>query len=152
MTPEGLQRLKSDEGTRLKVYDDATGNPIVPGTLVRGHPTIGTGRSLDIEGIGQAENDLLFSNDVLSRERQLEPLPWFSALDPVRQDVVTNLAFNVGVGGALQFHQMIAALEAKNFDDAATALLDSAAARQLPGRYGRLAQALRTGSWQPPEA
>ena len=149
MTPEGLQRLKDDEGTRLKVYDDATGQPIVPGTTVRGHPTIGTGRSLDIEGISPAESDLLLSNDILVRERTLNAQPWFAELDPVRQDVMVNASINLGLAGLLSFHQMIAALERHDYDGAAAELLDSDAARELPGRYHDLANALRTGSWQP---
>ena len=41
-------RLTDEEALRFVVYDDATGRPIVPGTHVIGHPSIGIGRALDV--------------------------------------------------------------------------------------------------------
>lgn len=59
-----IPMLRAEEGLRLTVYDDATGKPIKPGTLVKGHPTIGIGRALDVNGITEAEAEYLKANDV----------------------------------------------------------------------------------------
>lgn len=136
MTPAGLLRLQRDEGLRLKPYADAFG-----------HLSIGYGRNLDAEGITVAEAGVLLASDLAQREAALAEHPWFLHLDPVRKDVVLNVAFNVGFAGLLGFARMILALEGKDFDGAATELLDSDAARELPLRYQRLALALRSGAW-----
>ena len=56
--------LTRDEGQLLTVYDDATGAAIKPGTSVKGHPTIGIGRALDVHGISAAEAAYLLGNDI----------------------------------------------------------------------------------------
>jgi GH24 family phage-related lysozyme (muramidase) len=35
------------EGRRAQAYDDATGQPITPGSIIEGHPTLGIGFNLD---------------------------------------------------------------------------------------------------------
>ena len=47
-----------DEGVRLRVYDDATGEPLHPGMTLKGHPSIGYGRALDVNGISLKESKL----------------------------------------------------------------------------------------------
>jgi len=61
--------------------------------------------------------------------------------------VLENVGFNVGVGGLLAFHRTLSCMEAGDWNGAATNLLQSKAAVQLPARYGRLAQQLTTGVW-----
>lgn len=41
MTDVLTTQIMADEGRRLQVYDDATGQPIVAGSRVVGNPTIG---------------------------------------------------------------------------------------------------------------
>lgn len=159
MTPAGMAQLRLDEGWRLQVYDDATGLPIRPGTFVKGHPTIGIGRALDVNGITSLEAQNLFFDDVGTIVGALSQYGWFQNLDPVRRDVIINMAFNMGIAGALAFTNMIAAiqrgeldrmvasLETQDWDTAADALLSSTAARDDAPRYQRLAAAMRSGSW-----
>lgn len=138
--------LLRDEDERLRVYDDATGKPIVPGTLVKGHPTIGIGRSLDTNGISAEESAYLFSHDIESCLAALSGrLIWWSQLDGVRQRVLVNMAFNVGINGLMKFRKTLAAIQARDWATAAAEILDSNAARQLPVRYERLAEMMRTG-------
>ena len=151
MTPVGLKQLISDEGVRLTVYDDATGLPIVPGTRVIGHPTIGIGRALDVRGITAAETAYLLNNDMLDFTKSLlATYPWFARLTPTRQDVLTNMAFNLGPTGFAGFRKMLAALVAGDYFKAAEEILDSKAARQLPARYERLANAMALNSYVDP--
>ena len=98
------QELRGDEGEVLRVYDDATGKPIGPGTLVKGNPSIAVGRNLSGRGLTQAECEYLLSNDLVCCEQELAPiLPWVTTLTPGRQTVIYSLYFNVGLGNPARF-------------------------------------------------
>jgi lysozyme len=141
-----IAELMADEGVRLVVYDDATGKPIKPGSWVRGHPTIGIGRALDVHGISRDEAGFLLANDISAVETALGKWPWYVALDPVRRGVMANLGFNLGVHGLLQFARMIGAMQRLDFAGAAVELADSRWARQVQqSRRDRLLGQLRTG-------
>ncbi|HUO11336.1 MAG TPA: glycoside hydrolase family protein, partial [Caulobacteraceae bacterium] len=66
-------------------------------------------------------------------------------LDDPRQDVLANMAFNLGVGGLLRFPKTLALVRAERWDAAADAMLASAWARQVGARARRLAEQLCTG-------
>ncbi len=124
------------EGIRLKPYRDTVGKL-----------TIGIGRNLDDVGISEDEARDLAMNDILHVERDLSRLvPCFTSLDDVRQRVLAELAFNMGVGGLLKFRNMLAAVAAHDFERATTEMLDSVAAREWgEDRRRRLTVMLREG-------
>lgn len=96
--------LRGDEGEVLKVYDDATGRPIGPGTLVKGNPTAGVGRNLSGRGLTMVEAEYLLTNDIAACEAELAPsMPWITTLTPGRQTVIYSLYFNVGLGNPARF-------------------------------------------------
>ena len=141
-----LKMLRADEGTKLQVYDDASGRPIVPGTKVLGHPTIGTGRALDVNGITQEEADYLLTNDIAKVSAALDKrIPWWRSLTPNRQAVLASMAFQMGVDGLLGFVGTLAAVRAGNYSVAAERMLVSLWSRQTPARAGRLAEMMRKG-------
>ena len=143
MTPQGLQRLIQDEGSRAQPYDDKTGLTIHLGPA-GGNVTIGVGRNLTARPLTQAEIEYLLQNDLaedwaylLKYEPELVNLP------PVWQDVVEMVDFNTG--NALGFPKMIAAMLA---GDAETAAQECAVSNpRLAERYGRMQAAIRAGSW-----
>jgi lysozyme len=150
ITSQESKLITDDEGKRLKVYDDATGLPIVPGTHVEGHPTIGTGRALDTHGISDAENDFLLSNDWITIATALSIYPWWTALNPARRYVICNMCINVGVAGVCGpkgFVRMVIALKQSNFTIAAQEILKSKIA---PERAGRLAAIMVSGAMLTP--
>jgi lysozyme len=141
-------RIEGHEGTRLVVYDDATGKPIVPGYTVVGHPTIGKGRCLDTKGISRAEAEHLFDNDIASAIKGAHSFHFFPQLDEVRQEALVELVFNLGVGGVKGFRRMLAALERRNFAEAAAELLDSDWRKQVgEKRAMALATMMSTGEY-----
>lgn len=138
--------LTRDEALRTFPYDDATGKPLQPGDRLVGKLTIGIGHNLTDNGLPLPIIEDLYEHDVAATLGALAfRLPWFPALDPMRQRALVNVAFNVGVGGLLGFRKMLAALAQQDYETAADELLDSDAARKLPARYRRLAQMIRTG-------
>ena len=139
-------KLVAEEGTRLFVYDDATGKAILQGSLVVGHPTIGTGRALDVHGISVGEAAFLFGNDVgLLEARLRKAFPTFDLLTAGRQFVLVSMAFNLGWAGLLSFHDTLAAVWSGKFVTAAADILASKAAKELPNRYKFLAYVMQHG-------
>lgn len=150
MTPSEFDMLrelvKADESLRLFVYDDATGEPIKAGSTVVGNPTIGYGCELSKTGITEAEAGVLLDNRLQQCVANVTRVhPDVLTLDPVRQIALVNMAFNLGVAGIGAFHDMWAAIDRQDWQGAAAAMLDSAAARELPNRYQRLSELMRTG-------
>lgn len=66
-------------------------------------------------------------------------------LSPARQDVIVNMAFNLGVTGLFKFKRMWTALYQKDYNWAASEMLDSKWAKQVKGRAVRLADTMRRG-------
>ena len=130
-----MAELKRDEGIRLKPYRDAMGRL-----------TIGVGRNLDDVGISETESDFLLVNDIERTVATLDAhLPWWRTLDTVRQRVMTNMAFKLGMGRLLTFHDALAAMQMHQYARAAQAMVDSRWASQVGQRAVRLAEQMRTG-------
>lgn len=143
-------QLERQESYRRFVYDDATGQEIVPGYTVQGNPTIGYGRDLMTEGISKEEAMVLLRHDIDRAWREVTShLPWAeSQLSVIRFGVLVNMAFNMGLQGLLGFTQMLSALQAGNYEQAAKAMLDSLWYQQTGSRAQALAEQMRTNRWQ----
>lgn len=108
-------QLVKHEGLRLKAYTDTAGKV-----------TVGVGRNLTDVGLSEAEAYFLLENDVDRVELDLvRKFPEWAKLDDVRQLVLADMAFNVGIYGLLGFKQMLRAVEDRRFSEAARQMLDS---------------------------
>jgi lysozyme len=156
MTPEVADALRAElilaEQKRLLVYDDATGKPIGPGTLVKGNPTIAVGRNLSGRGLTDAESEYLLANDMAALEADLAPLlPWLASLSPARQSAVYSLYFNTSLGNPRRFvtagwPHFLAQMQAGQFEAAAQNLQTSQPwATEVGARSTRLANFVRNG-------
>ena len=131
-------QLVRDEELRLKPYTDSVGKL-----------TIGIGRNLTDKGISFQEAQGLLANDIADATADLEAkLPWTATLDDVRKGALLNMAFNLGIGGLLEFHDFRARMQRGDFSGAAGAMLDSLWARQVGARATRLSMQIQTGTWQ----
>jgi lysozyme len=127
--------LVKEEGLRLKPYKDS-----------RGNATIGVGRNLDAEGITEDEAKMLLDNDISALWKLMPGLtPSFGSLDDTRQHVLISMAFNMGVGNLRLFTKMLAAIEARDFETAATEMLSSKWAKEVGDRAIELAAMMRVG-------
>ena len=153
-----MQKLIAHEGMRLDVYKDTLGIN-----------TIGIGRNLDDRGITKDELDwmdypsieyvysdgiteadaiYLAQNDVQIVEEELvRAHPCVDRLDSVRQLILIDMAFNMGVPRLCKFKKMWAAVEAEDFPTAAKEMLDSRWATQVKGRATKLANAMHNGEF-----
>jgi lysozyme len=131
-----LRQLRLHEGERLRPY-----------RCTAGKLTIGVGRNLEDRGITQQESAMLLANDIAEVDAGLvRSLPWVARLDDVRRRVLIDMAFNLGLDGLLQFKNTLAAIQAGDYNRAATMMLDSRWASQVGGRATRLARMMETGA------
>jgi lysozyme len=149
------ERLSKHEGRRRFVYDDATGKPVAVGSQIRGKLTIGVGRNLEDRGLSDDEIDYLLDNDINDAIRDAQTLRWFDSLDGVRQAVVVELIFNLGLTRFLGFKKFIAAMAEHRWPHAAAELVDSKWREQVDpilgdgkGRADTLIRMVKTGEWQ----
>tara|TARA_Y100001951_G_scaffold96890_1_gene96104 strand:- start:3077 stop:3499 length:423 start_codon:yes stop_codon:yes gene_type:complete len=131
-----IDQLRLHEGVEKTVYDDS-----------EGIPTIGVGRNLRDRGLSDDEIDYLLSNDIDIVVRELDNvMPWWKDLDEVRQRVLCDLVFNLGMPRFSGFKKSISYMKQQMWDQAANELLDSKWARQVGRRAERLSEMMRTGN------
>lgn len=153
-----LEELVKHEGLRLQVYQDTLGID-----------TIGIGRNLKDRGISKEELDeldiptighvyeygiteadamVLAENDVqIVEEELLRAHPCVEDLDAVRQLVLVDMAFNMGVPRLCKFVKMWNAIHENKFDAASKEMLDSRWANQVKSRSVKLANAMHNGAF-----
>jgi lysozyme len=143
-----IERLKSEEGVKLAVYDDATGAYIRPGTRCVGNPTIGIGTNIGLgTGITETEAEYLLWNRLVIAGTDAATLPGWEGLDDIRRMVLVDMTYNMGIAGVRKFPGMLAAIAARDYDRAAAEMLDSAWHKQTGKRAEGLAAVMKTGVW-----
>lgn len=157
--------IARDEGDKLRVY-----------RCTAGKLSIGKGRNLDDvgisaeetrllgitvascigKGITQSQSDALFANDVARSEKDLDrELPWWRTLDGVRQRVLLNMCFNMGIGrrpakgrpgkGLLSFVNTLAKIQRRDWPGAVAGMKASRWHDQVGNRAVRLEAMMLTG-------
>lgn len=136
------EQLERHEGLRLSTYKDT-----------RGKLTIGFGRNIEDKGISIDEARLMLKNDIAEHCTLLDKYcPWWRNMDDVRQQVLANMAFNMGVGPSeeqptgklLTFKNTLKNMETGHYDAAADGMLKSVWAQQVGKRAKELADMMRT--------
>lgn len=135
MNLEALRaQIVRHEGLRLKVYNDSLGIP-----------TIGVGRNLRDKGISEMEAMILLENDLGDVLRDLDrEFPWWRHMSEIRQLVLADMAFNMGISRLKGFRKALAGMAEGRYGYAADELLDSRWAGQVGPRALRLAHMMRT--------
>lgn len=133
--------LLRHEGLRLKPYHCTSGKL-----------TIGIGRNLDDVGITESEARRMLRDDITRVTVPLmhDPLWHFSQLNAARQNVLVNMAFQLGKVGLDKFKKMRAAVNEEDWEEASRQMLSSLWARQTPNRANELAEIMRTGEHDEP--
>ena len=135
-------QLIRHEGLKLKPY-------VCPA----GKLTIGIGRNLEANGISEEEALFLLRNDLEWVKAGLDRnVPWWRSLDEVRQAVLQNMAFNLGIGGLLGFKKFLSALQNGVYTTAAAEMLDSRWADQVGPRAIELSEMVKFGEWRTADA
>lgn len=129
--------LTLHEGEQLKVY-----------RCPAGKLTIGVGRNLEDLGITVSESRYLLANDILRVARELdESFPWWRGFSDVRQAVLIDMCFNLGMPRLKGFRLMLAAIEGGDWSEAARQMRDSKWAADVKTRADRLITMMETDQW-----
>ena len=137
MNPQLVDSIKQHEGFRSKAYLDSAGVW-----------TIGFGTNLQVLSISQDMAEEFLASAIIKVEQALSKTQTFNSLDEVRQSVLIEMGYQLGITGCLNFKKMWAALENMDYWAAASEMLDSAWAKiQTPKRAETLAARMRDGTW-----
>lgn len=136
MSDAGLlaaSRCKAAEGFRSAKYTDT-----------RGFLTIGYGFNVDA-GISEYAASCLLDAQVHEAEADVSNFDWFASVDPVRQSVLIELAFNMGIHKLQGFQNMLAACAKTDWSEAGRQLQSSAWFGQVGHRGPLLVRLLTDG-------
>jgi lysozyme len=129
-----LRSIKEHEGLRLRAYQDTVGVW-----------TIGYGQNLQVLEIDEALAEKWLNHKIDEAIRDAASLPEYAVMDEVRQDVLIELVYNMGLATVKKFVNTRRAMLEGRYDDAAAGMLQSKWARQVGKRADRLASQMKTG-------
>lgn len=147
MTPENLNllvsELRRDEGVRYLPYKDSVGiNSTGVGHNLKEIP-LKEGWSYPLTDTQVNE---LLESDLKNVFCDLENnISWWSNLSEVRQRVLANMCFNLGINRLLGFKNTLNFIKNGQYDDAAEGMLNSKWASQVKDRAKRLATMMKEG-------
>lgn len=143
--------LRQEEGVTHEPYIDSLG-----------YPTVGVGFKLGPRGIplshytfsleDETINCWLRSHISIIQKKMTVNSGIANALIPcnqARQDILTSMAYQMGVNGLAYFHKALTAISQEDWEEAATQMLNSTWAKQTPARAWRHAGVMRSGRWRP---
>lgn len=138
MTPFLAHDIESEEGRRLTAYRDSVGVN-----------TIGVGHTQNVkpgQTITDATADGMLAGDIQNCIHDLDrALPWWRSLDDVRQDVMVQFCFQLGIGKLQQFTGTLSAVQRGDYALAGDRMLQSLWAKQTPQRARRMAMQMKSG-------
>jgi len=129
-----FQQVKNHEGFYPGVYTDTVGIP-----------TIGYG----FIHLTKPESEYILAVRLKKIHRRLmyyeTTKDFYAFLDPVRQGVLINMAYNLDYHGLSKFKKMFYYIRKNDFEKASIEMLDSKWAIQVKRRAVQLAHEMRTG-------
>jgi lysozyme len=139
-----IAELRRDEGVRYEPYKDTMGiDTVGVGHNMESHPLPADWRF----PLTDVQVNWLLAQDLQSVYADLTTnLPWWLYLDDVRQRVLCNMCFNLGINRLLGFRNTLGFVRQGKWTDAAQGMLNSAWATQVGERAQRLAAMMRTGA------
>ena len=144
--------LKKDEIEYLW-HNDILSHPELDPNTPYADKVIYVNKRIRSRGISEDEVQFLWRSDVISVEDDLDRnYPWWRKLDLVRQRVMIDLCFNMGINVLKQFKNTLAAVQSGNYKAASRGMLGSLWATQVDrvrgdgkGRADLLAEMMETG-------
>jgi lysozyme len=135
-----VARLNRTEGRRSKPYLDTVGKI-----------TIGVGHNLTAKGLPDSLIDALLNIDLADANSGAEKLSVYDKLDAIRQTVLVDMVFNMGLEDVQKFVNTLSAINRRDYESAATNMLNSAWAKEVGSRAVELAEIMRTGQIRGPQ-
>ena len=125
-----IERIKNHEGFSGSCYKDTLG-----------YDTIGYGIKLPLT---HEEAELLLIHRLNNiRDELISYLHWLVKEPKEVQEVLIEMAYQLGVGGLLKFHKTLILIKEHNYKGAAIEMLDSRWYNQTPNRAKELSNILK---------
>lgn len=140
-----VAELRRDEGVRYTLYLDTAKPP---------KRTTGVGHNLTVSPLptgwtyplNDSQVNQLLAHDLAVTFAALDlHLAWWRNLDDVRQRVMANMAFNMGVAKLMNFQRALSAMQSGDYASASAQMEASAWFKEVGARAVRLCQAMKTG-------
>ena len=130
--------IAGHEGLRLDLYQDTVGKW-----------TIGYGHNIEDNGITKWMAEQLLTADINHAHLECyRTFEWFKELNEVRQAVMVDMVFNMGMPTFKGFKKTIKFIGDHLFETASVEMLDSKWAKKVHKRSTRLSQMMRAGEWE----
>jgi len=129
-----LKSTKRHEGFRNEAYQDT-----------EGVWTIGYGTNLQVMKCSEAWAEVKLHEELTKCQDALSHHPVYRNLSEARQDVLVEMAYNLGVNGLYGFKKMWTALGVGDYSEAAYQGMDSKWANQVGIRARNLMERLEAG-------
>ena len=147
-----IEQIKRHEGYRKRMYLCTAGKETIGyGYNLKANPLHLS--SLEIgnaykNGMNEVEAERLLKLMIAKITDQLEEaIPVINRLDTVRQDILINMAYNLGLVGLLKFKKTLLALEKKDYRTASIEMLNSKWRNDVGDRAQELATQMLTGAY-----
>lgn len=125
-----IENIKESEGFSGTVYKDTLG-----------FDTVGYGTKLPLS---EQEALLILEYRLKAKIKELEQKePFLNKLPLEKQEILAEMAYQMGVSGVLKFKKMWVALKRFDYKEASKQMLDSTWAVQTPNRAKKLAEMMR---------
>ena len=123
-----IDNIKISEGFRSRPY-----------RCTENHLTIGYRFAIKDLELDEDICDMILERKVAKLVERLEKnLPYLPSLPKDAQDVLIEMAYQMGVSGLLKFKKTLMYVETKDYKDASVEMLDSRWAKQTPNRAKKL--------------
>jgi len=129
--------LIKHEGLRTTAYTDSLGVW-----------TVGVGHNLQAKPLSMQAVQQILHDDIADSIEDCKGFYWFEGLDEVRQAVVIDMVFNMGIAGFKHFKKTIDHIAMGMYQHAAAEMLDSRWAYQVGKRAEELSKMMTTGKWE----
>jgi lysozyme len=130
-----IDSIKHHEGYVGTVYKDTLG-----------FDTIGFGTKIPLS---KSESEMILEHRLSNMIEELKlKEPFFKELPDEAKDVISEMAYQMGVNGVLNFKKMWSALKDGNYEEAGAQMLNSVWRTQTKTRAENLAQRMETLAWQ----
>lgn len=137
--------IKKEEKLMQQLYDDATGKPIVKGTLVEGFPSIAYGWNLQTHPLPVSICDELFDIAILDAEARMVKDFGPEILQESETRVAALLSMTFNLGSITVLPKTTQAIRDRNWEEAANEGADSKWYRETGARAVEIVQMIREG-------
>lgn len=145
-------RLPRSEGRRAKPYKDTVGKWTVGvghNISDKGLPGFAVVELIEQGALSDQSVDKLLDMDVEDTLRDCGAIPVFKTLNVVRQSVLADMVFNMGLGSVLGFQNTLSFMAKGDWKNAAQNMLKSKWAEQVGRRAWELANLMERGEINP---